>query len=202
MDNYFVRLLVTTITGVFGGHYYLSHNVGKGILYSVTFGFLGIGYVIDLFRALFSSYNVFCPPHILMEKMREKELIYGAYNRLDYYKSPIDEYPQNQINANKTNVIQNVNINVDPEILKALIAEKTRGNNNIKINGRDELARLVEVSEDKGENKIGYNSNDSLEAIKKLNNIKEKPLVSSASSENGVEKKPDVKRKKSIFDEY
>lgn len=120
MDNYFVRLLVTCITGIVGGHYYASNNIGKGLLYTFTFGFLGFGYVIDVIRTAFSTYNIFCPPHILASQMYERRMLEESMDR-DYGSG----YGQTN-NVNASNVIHNVNINMDTETLRRLLAEKER----------------------------------------------------------------------------
>ena len=43
-------LLICFFFGVFGGHYFYVGRIGMGILYLLTLGFFGIGWLIDLIR--------------------------------------------------------------------------------------------------------------------------------------------------------
>ena len=43
-------LLICIFFGIFGGHYFYVGRIGMGILYIVTLGFFGIGWMIDIIR--------------------------------------------------------------------------------------------------------------------------------------------------------
>ena len=43
-------LLLCVFVGIFGIHYFYVRRVGMGILYLITFGFFGIGWMIDIIR--------------------------------------------------------------------------------------------------------------------------------------------------------
>lgn len=57
MKNKTIRILVTVLGGWFGLHKYLNHQIGLGILYTLTFGLFGIGWLIDIYRACISPSN-------------------------------------------------------------------------------------------------------------------------------------------------
>lgn len=44
--------------GWFGLHKYLNHQIGMGILYTLTFGLFGIGWLIDIFKIFVKDKNV------------------------------------------------------------------------------------------------------------------------------------------------
>lgn len=55
MQNKTTRILVTILGGWFGLHKFLDHQIGTGILYLLTGGLFGIGWIIDIFKALTSN---------------------------------------------------------------------------------------------------------------------------------------------------
>lgn len=55
MQNKTTRILVTILGGWFGLHKFLDHRIGAGILYFLTGGLFGIGWIIDIIKALISS---------------------------------------------------------------------------------------------------------------------------------------------------
>ena len=55
MQNKTTRILVTIFGGWFGLHKFLDHRIGAGILYFLTGGLFGIGWIIDIIRALTSN---------------------------------------------------------------------------------------------------------------------------------------------------
>jgi len=38
--------------GYFGAHYFYVGKIGKGILYACTFGLIGIGWILDIFKIM------------------------------------------------------------------------------------------------------------------------------------------------------
>lgn len=46
--DWFVCILICMLVGTLGMHRFYCGKIGSGILYLITFGFFGIGYVIDL----------------------------------------------------------------------------------------------------------------------------------------------------------
>lgn len=49
------RLIVTIFLGMFGVHHFIDGKIGLGILYLFTAGIGGIGWMIDILKALFMS---------------------------------------------------------------------------------------------------------------------------------------------------
>ncbi len=45
-----IALLLCIFTGMIGGHYFYAGRYGMGILYLLTFGFFGVGWLIDVAR--------------------------------------------------------------------------------------------------------------------------------------------------------
>ncbi|WP_270213561.1 TM2 domain-containing protein [Dorea formicigenerans] len=86
-----MRILITILGGWFGLHRYLNHQIGLGVLYTLTFGLFGIGWFIDIYRACASLYD-FKPPvqpvptveEILTIDSRVYKLSY-SYNRVELY---------------------------------------------------------------------------------------------------------------------
>lgn len=52
MKNKTTRILVTIFGGWFGLHKFLDHKIGSGVLYFLTGGLFGIGWIIDIVKAL------------------------------------------------------------------------------------------------------------------------------------------------------
>lgn len=57
MKSRLVSLLLCLFIGVFGAHRFYVGKIGTGILYLVTFGFCGVGVVIDLILILVGSFR-------------------------------------------------------------------------------------------------------------------------------------------------
>ena len=53
--NKWVALIIWWFFGYIGGHKFYEGKIGMGILYFLTFGLFGIGYVIDFWALLFKS---------------------------------------------------------------------------------------------------------------------------------------------------
>ena len=51
--NKWTSFFLCLLLGFLGAHKFYEGKVGMGILYLCTFGLLGIGWVIDIFRILF-----------------------------------------------------------------------------------------------------------------------------------------------------
>lgn len=51
MKNKTTRILVTVFGGWFGLHKFLDHQIGSGVLYLLTGGIFGIGWIIDIVKA-------------------------------------------------------------------------------------------------------------------------------------------------------
>jgi hypothetical protein len=52
-----VALLLCIFLGYWGGHCFYCGKAGMGILYLLTFGLLGIGWLVDFIRILIGSYR-------------------------------------------------------------------------------------------------------------------------------------------------
>ncbi|MEG2843750.1 MAG: TM2 domain-containing protein, partial [Ruthenibacterium sp.] len=52
------ELCVTIFTGFLGGHYFVKGKVGLGILYLLTFGLFGIGWIVDCVKAAMEVYTI------------------------------------------------------------------------------------------------------------------------------------------------
>ena len=55
--NKATALLLCIFFGALGIHYFYVGRVGKGLLFLFTFGFLGIGWLIDIFCILFGIFK-------------------------------------------------------------------------------------------------------------------------------------------------
>ncbi|WP_033154963.1 TM2 domain-containing protein [Pseudobutyrivibrio ruminis] len=53
-DSFFT---IALSTGLLGGHKFYTGNYLQGILYALTFGLLGVGYLLDLIMILTGSYS-------------------------------------------------------------------------------------------------------------------------------------------------
>ncbi|MBP5330448.1 MAG: TM2 domain-containing protein [Lachnospiraceae bacterium] len=52
-----IALILLLLLGVFGAHYFYAGRIGMGIVYMLTFGFWGIGYVVDIIRILLGVFK-------------------------------------------------------------------------------------------------------------------------------------------------
>lgn len=52
-----VALLLCIFLGTLGIHYFYVGRVGMGILYLLTFGLLGIGWIVDIIRIALGSFR-------------------------------------------------------------------------------------------------------------------------------------------------
>ena len=50
-------LIMCVLGGWFGLHQYYAGNIGKGILYTCTFGLCMIGWILDIFKILLGSFR-------------------------------------------------------------------------------------------------------------------------------------------------
>lgn len=48
---------LTLITGLFGGHKFYTGNFLQGLLYFITMGMLGVGYILDLIMIITGNYS-------------------------------------------------------------------------------------------------------------------------------------------------
>jgi len=55
--SYAATLILAIFLGYLGIHRFYVGKVGTGILYLVTVGWLGIGWVIDIFTVLFGNFT-------------------------------------------------------------------------------------------------------------------------------------------------
>lgn len=51
------RFLITFFFGMFGIHKFIDGKIGMGILYFLTFGIFGVGWLLDIFKILFPYQN-------------------------------------------------------------------------------------------------------------------------------------------------
>ena len=58
-------LLLCIFLGEFGAHQYYVGKIGKGILYTCTFGLFGFGWIIDIFKIALGNFldNTDAPLH-------------------------------------------------------------------------------------------------------------------------------------------
>lgn len=52
-----VALLLCIFLGIFGVHRFYVGKMGTGLLYLCTFGFFGIGWIMDIFGILLGSFR-------------------------------------------------------------------------------------------------------------------------------------------------
>lgn len=57
IKNYGVTLVLALVFGVFGGHRFYVGKVGTGILYLLTVGLFGVGWLIDLLTVAFGNFT-------------------------------------------------------------------------------------------------------------------------------------------------
>ncbi len=50
-------MALVLLVGFFGGHRFYVGKVGTGLLFAVTFGFLGFGWIIDIFTVAFGNFT-------------------------------------------------------------------------------------------------------------------------------------------------
>lgn len=50
-------LLLCIFLGWMGAHYYYVGKIGKGIIFTCTFGLIGVGWIIDIFRIALGSFR-------------------------------------------------------------------------------------------------------------------------------------------------
>lgn len=55
--NKMTALIVCIFLGVFGGHYFYVGKTGMGVLYLLTLGVFGIGWIVDVFRIAAGSFS-------------------------------------------------------------------------------------------------------------------------------------------------
>lgn len=93
------RILVTIFGGWFGLHKFMDKKIGMGILYFLTAGLFGIGWIIDIIKAVSSS-NVKSLPENAHIHFRNNFLIVGEnYECLKNKK------------LQRSSVIKNTNLN-------------------------------------------------------------------------------------------
>lgn len=57
VKNYWLTLVLVVAVGVVGGHRFYTGKVGTGILFLLSGGLLGIGWVIDIFTVIFGNFT-------------------------------------------------------------------------------------------------------------------------------------------------
>ncbi|MDD7219862.1 MAG: TM2 domain-containing protein [Clostridia bacterium] len=53
------KAIITVCFGFFGVHQFMDHKIGMGILYLLTFGLFGFGWIVDAFIAVAECVDVF-----------------------------------------------------------------------------------------------------------------------------------------------
>ena len=51
------RRRLCVFLGMFGAHQYYVGKIGKGILYTCTFGLFGIGWIVDIFKIALGNFR-------------------------------------------------------------------------------------------------------------------------------------------------
>ena len=57
IKNYGVTLVLALVFGAFGGHRFYAGKVGTGILFLITVGLLGVGWLIDVLTVAFGNFT-------------------------------------------------------------------------------------------------------------------------------------------------
>lgn len=57
VKSYTVTLLLALGLGYVGAHRFYAGKVGTGLLFLFTFGFFGIGWIIDIFTVAFGNFT-------------------------------------------------------------------------------------------------------------------------------------------------
>ena len=73
MKSYPVTLTLALILGFFGAHRFYAGKVGTGILFLLTVGFFGIGWIIDILTVAFGNFTDKSGQFIRPNKNRSKE---------------------------------------------------------------------------------------------------------------------------------
>ena len=72
--------ILTLITGLFGGHKFYTGNVMQGLLYFMTMGLLGVGYILDLIMIITGNYSYM-----------STNLLRDGGSKVRTYSQPIDD---------------------------------------------------------------------------------------------------------------
>lgn len=72
MKSYTASLLLVIFVGFMGGHRFYAGKVGTGLLWLVTVGFLGVGWVIDIFSVAFGNFTDKTGAFVRPKKKQEK----------------------------------------------------------------------------------------------------------------------------------
>lgn len=84
------RIAVTIFGGWFGLHKYLDKKIGMGVLYTFTCGLFGIGWIVDIFKAIFSNINTVKP--LIYEPSKIDSIQLTAQNDFDNMEGHEFEY--------------------------------------------------------------------------------------------------------------
>jgi TM2 domain-containing membrane protein YozV len=57
VKSYTATLLLALTLGYLGAHRFYAGKVGTGLLFLFTFGFFGIGWIIDIFTVAFGNFT-------------------------------------------------------------------------------------------------------------------------------------------------
>lgn len=52
-----VAFILCFLFGIFGAHYFYVGRVGRGLLYLLTVGFFGIGWIVDMFKIALGGFR-------------------------------------------------------------------------------------------------------------------------------------------------